>query len=213
MTALTLQKTSGKRLGAIFIDLGLIEPPTLIELLAEQLGLAVADLRRMAPEPDAIAALSESSAGVRAMPLRVTSAGLDVAVADPDVVERLEEATGRSVRALLATPSDIDQAIEQFYKNTEQVGEAVRAFETLQAARAPEEAAPRPVVDENAPVVQVVNLILEQAVRDRASDVHIEPARRWCASATAPTARCTRCSTLPESMALSLVSRIKIMAN
>ncbi len=120
--------------------------------------------------------------------------------------------TGRQVTLLLAPVSDIRRAIETSYKATAKVDEAVKAFETLAVERVVEET-PKAVVDENAPIVQVVTLILEQAVRDRASDVHIEPLDGRLRVRNRTDGALHEVLSLPESMAQSLVSRIKVMAN
>ena len=89
--------------------------------------------------------------------------------------------------------SDIRREIETSYKATAKVDEAVKAFETLAVERVVEDT-PKAVVDENAPIVQVVNLILEQAVRDRVPPT-CTSSRSTIASgcASASTVRCTRC--------------------
>ena len=115
-----------------------------------------------------------------ALPVRLTAKGIDIAVADPrddDAPGDLAHVDRAPSTLLVAPPYEIEQAIERSYKNTALVDNAVRAFESMQPTLEPEETSLRPgtTVKANAPVVQVVNLILEQAIRDRASDVHIEP--------------------------------------
>ncbi|HEX7525204.1 MAG TPA: ATPase, T2SS/T4P/T4SS family, partial [Gaiellaceae bacterium] len=215
--ALAEHSASGKRLGSFLVDLGLLHERDVLAVLAEQLSLDVVDLRRQSPEPDAIAALSEVVArDLTVVPLRRGKAGLQIAVADPlapGLLDRLQSATGARVELLLAPASDIRQAIENSYKATARVGEAVRAFEVLQGSRPEEEDTSRSVVDANAPIVQVVNLLLEQAVRDRASDVHIEPRDDRVRIRNRTDGALHEVLSLPASMAQSLVSRIKIMSD
>jgi type IV pilus assembly protein PilB len=208
---------SGKRLGTFLVDAGLLDERALVAALAEQFGTRVADLRRESPSPDAITALSEKDARAHtAIPFRRTERQIAVVVADPTepgLVSTLSRATGGlGVALLLAPVSDIRRAIETSYKATAKVDEAVRAFETLAVDRVVEET-PKAIVDENAPIVQVVNLILEQAVRDRASDVHIEPLGDRLRIRNRTDGALHEVLSLPESMAQSLVSRIKVMAN
>jgi type IV pilus assembly protein PilB len=212
--ALAVQQSSDLRLGEILLQLDLLLPQVVVDALASQRGLRVVDLRRIAPEADAIASLPESVARkLHVLPLRKTATGLDVAVADPDIEAQLRDEAHLDVRLFLAPETEIDQGIEQFYKSTEQVGDAVRAFESLQAARGPEEAVVRAVVDANAPIVQVVNLILDQAVRDRASDVHVEPTADLVRIRNRKDGALHTVLELPATMGLSLVSRLKIMAD
>ncbi|MGZ8766294.1 MAG: GspE/PulE family protein, partial [Acidimicrobiia bacterium] len=171
--------STGKRLGAFLVEAGLIDEQILAAALAEQYGLHVADLRHEAPNPEAITTVTEKMAReLSVIPFRCNDRQIAIVVADPTqpgLASTLGEVTGRQVTLMLAPASDIRRAIETSYKATAKVDEAVRAFETLKIERVIEET-PKAVVDENAPIVQVVTLILEQAVRDRASDVHIEPA-------------------------------------
>ncbi len=207
---------TGKRLGAFLVDAGLIDELILVAALAEQFGLHLADLRREAPNPDAIATISEDMAReLSVVPFRCNDRQIAIVAADPtqpNLAATLGEVTGRRVTLLLAPVSDIRRAIETSYKATAKVDEAVRAFETLAIDRVVEET-PKAVVDENAPIVQVVKLILEQAVRDRASDVHIEPLAGRVRVRNRTDGALHEVLSLPESMAQSLVSRIKVMAN
>ena len=208
--------STGKRLGAFLVDAGLIDEQVLAAALAEQFGLHLADLRREAPSVDAIATVTEKAARELAViPFRCNDRQVAIIVADPTppgLVSTLTEMTGRQVTLLLAPVSDIRRAIETSYKATAKVDEAVRAFETLAVERVVDET-PKAVVDENAPIVQVVTLILEQAVRDRASDVHIEPLDGRLRVRNRTDGALHEVLSLPESMAQSLVSRIKVMAN
>ena len=113
-----------------------------------------------------------------AVPLQRDADHLYVVVADPTtggLREELERVTGETVVLVLAPPSEVPRVLDQSYQALAGVAEQVREFEITSSTGARTAAADREEVDENAPVVQVVNLILEQAVRDRASDVHIEP--------------------------------------
>ena len=153
-----------------------------------------------------------------ALPVRMSAEGIEIAVSDPRdaaVLEALREATGMNVRLLVAPRSDIEQALERSYKNTAMVDNAVRAFESMQSALEPEDANLRPAttVKANAPIVQVVNLILEQAIRDRASDVHIEPEEDSVRVRNRTDGALREVLTLPAAMAIPLVSRIKVMAD
>ncbi len=208
--------STGKRLGAFLVDAGQIDEQVLAAALAEQFGLHLADLRREAPDADAIATIPEKKARELALiPFRANERQVAVVVSDPTqpgLAATVAEITGRQVTLLLAPVSDIRRAIETSYKATAKVDEAVRAFETLKVERVVDDT-PKAVVDENAPIVQVVTLILEQAVRDRASDVHIEPLDTRVRVRNRTDGALHEVLSLPESMAQSLVSRIKVMAN
>jgi type IV pilus assembly protein PilB len=217
-TALLEQPAAGKRLGLLLVDEGVLDERDLAGALAAQFGLEVVDLRRTAPEPEAIACLPEAAAReLTAIPIRRTERGLDVAIADPlenEIATRISDTAAHRVTLLLATESDIRLAIENSYKATARVGQVVKVYEALAEERVREAQVATPaVVDENAPIVQVVSLVLEQAVRDRASDVHIECVDGRVRVRNRTDGALHEVLSLPVSMAQPLISRIKVMAD
>jgi type IV pilus assembly protein PilB len=218
--ALTAQTGSGKRLGHLLVELGLLPERTLVEVLAEQLGMSVADLRRVDVDPEVVALLPEEDARrLCAIPLRREGVRIDVAVADPlgeDLLTSLIETLESPVRLLLAPKSDVERAIETSYTPTADLGDALRVFEARMEERRAQlatESTAQTTVDENAPVVKVVNLILEQAVRDRASDVHIEPMMDRVRVRVRTDGALHEVMSLPAGMGAPLVSRIKVMSD
>ncbi|HEX2577896.1 MAG TPA: GspE/PulE family protein [Aquihabitans sp.] len=184
--------------------------------VAEDHGLRVASLDDVSFDPRAVALLSEDLAReLRAVPLTLTQERVAVAIADPttpDLLDRLTGAMGRPVDLVLASEADVEAAIDRAYGAASTVSTAVRMFE----ARVSERAAPVAAaseVDANAPVVQVVSQILTQAVRDRASDVHIEPMGERVRVRNRVDGALHEVLSLPQSMSQALVSRIKIMAD
>jgi type IV pilus assembly protein PilB len=217
--ALTGQAGSGKRLGEYLVDTGILEERDLAGALADQFGLEVVDLRKSVPSDDAVASLVEEKAREwLAIPLRRTEFGYDVAVADPSepaLVDQLRDQLHQPAKLYVAGVSDVRRAIDVAYKATSRVGEHVRVFEERAQARL-DKHIDEPVsqtVDENAPVVQVVNLILSQAVTERASDVHIEPMDDRLRIRNRVDGALHEVLSLPVGMGPALVSRIKVMAN
>ncbi|TMK43698.1 MAG: hypothetical protein E6G55_12120, partial [Actinobacteria bacterium] len=90
--ALIQQAASGKRLGSLLVELGALDEVALAGALSEQLGIPLADLRKGSPDDGAIALLPESVARAHtAIPIRLTDAGLEVAMADPMDTEAIRE--------------------------------------------------------------------------------------------------------------------------
>ena len=215
--ALEHQRGSGKRLGEALVDMGALDERDLVEALADFFGLSVTHLRRDAPEPGALALLPEAVARENlVIPVHLDGDVLHVAVAQPsdDLRFALTEASGYSVRLTLAPASDIRWAIDRSYQAIGGVGKMVQAFEAVEGTRKrPTRAAEKPAsVAENAPVVQVVDSILTQAIRDRASDVHIEPSQDAVFVRFRIDGALKDVLELPVAMGMGLVSRIKIMA-
>ncbi|HVA09759.1 MAG TPA: GspE/PulE family protein [Acidimicrobiales bacterium] len=214
--ALDVQAETGGRLGEILVETGVLDERGLVEGLAAFFGMPVADLRRTKPEPDALALIPEAIAREnQAVPIRIDSDGLHVAVAEPSDQLRfhLAETAGRPVRLLIAPLSDIAWAIDNSYLAIGGVAQLVQAFEVTEGSRKKTtEVAATETIADNAPVVQVVDRILTQAMRDRASDVHIEPADDVVRVRFRIDGALKEILILPAAIGLGLVSRIKIMA-
>jgi type IV pilus assembly protein PilB len=215
--ALLQQSSSGKRIGALLVELGAVNERDLARMLSQQLDIPLIDLSHREISPEAIALLPESMARAHhAIPVSVDEDGVVVAVADPsmELAQILANTTGKAVHLAIAPQSDVLRAINGAYRALGQIQRHVEAFEQVEAPRRTAE----PVVitqemAEDAPVVQVVNLILTQAFRDRASDVHIEPqGDRVRVRYRIDGALHDAIDPLPGSMAPAITSRIKIMA-
>jgi type IV pilus assembly protein PilB len=214
--ALETQRESGGRLGELLVQAGVVDERDLVGVLAEFFGMAVADLRRYKPDTDALALVPEELARQNlAIPIRLDDEGLHVAVAEPSDGLRfiLAEKSGRPVRLMLAPLSDVHWAIDNNYRAIGGVAQLVQAFEAVEGSRKKTVDATAPdVVADDAPVVQVVDRILTQAMRDRASDVHIEPSEDVVRVRFRIDGALKEILVLPAAMGLGLVSRIKIMA-
>ncbi|HEY6471707.1 MAG TPA: GspE/PulE family protein [Acidimicrobiales bacterium] len=213
--ALALQAGSGKRLGEILVDMGALDEQRLVDALADFFDMPVTHLRRDAPDPAALALVPEEIAREHlVIPVHIDGDGLRVAVAQPsdDLRFLLSETSGRSVRLQLASVSDIRWAIDRSYKATGGVGKMVQAFEAVERTRKRDvRTGTTGLVTENAPVVQVVDSILTQAIRDRASDVHIEASQDVIYVRFRIDGALKDVLELPVAMGMGLVSRIKIM--
>ena len=216
--ALELQRSSGKRLGEVLVDMGALDERSLVEALADFFGMPVTDLAATSPDPAALALIPESLAREHlVIPVFVDGEGLHVAVSQPsdDLRFMLAETSGRSIRLRLAPISDIRWAVDRSYQALGKVEKAVMAFEAVEVTRKRTVVAEKTasVVDENAPVVQVVDSILTQALRDRASDVHIEPSDGVTYVRYRIDGVLKDVLELPVTMGTGLLSRIKIMAD
>lgn len=213
--ALLQQPQSGKRLGALLVDIGAVNDAALVAALGTQLDLPNADLRSRLPDQDVVAVMPEALARqVGAVPIRVDRDGvLEVAVSDPhqDLARMLEEMTGRSIRMSLATRAEVRRVIDNVYRALADVDHHVAAFTAVHGTRQVT-ARSVDVSADDAPVVQVVNKIVTQALRDRASDVHIEPQDDRTRVRFRIDGALHDVMALPESMGPAIASRLKIQA-
>jgi type IV pilus assembly protein PilB len=212
--ALLQQSASGKRVGALLVEVGALDEHDLAEVLADQLSLALADLSGDTPEPEAVAALPESIArSHNAIPMMKTSETLVIAVADPtqELLALLRQETGLDVTLVVAPMSEIRRAIDNSYRSLTGIEDFVAEFEsTVRTIRGPALTSESTAGD--APVVQVVNKIITQALRDRASDIHIEPQDERLRIRFRIDGALHDVLALPASMAPAITSRLKIMA-
>ncbi|MDQ1486601.1 MAG: type pilus assembly protein PilB [Actinomycetota bacterium] len=216
--ALVQQRVSGKRLGALLVELGALDERDLADALGEHFGLPVVDLRHTPADEAAIGKLAESTArSLSALPLRLDDGVLEIAVADPndDLAAELARAAGMPVRLVVSAATDIKRAIDQRYRALAAIGLHIDAFEATGVLnRRPETAAAAlaSTSTESAPVVQVVNLLITQALRDRASDVHVEPMGDTVRVRFRIDGVLHDVVALPAAMGHGVVSRIKVLA-
>ena len=213
--ALLQQSTGGRRLGAVLTELGVITERDLAHALAQQVGLKVIDLSRTAPDPTVAELLGESKArSLQAIPFSITDDGVvHVALSDPapEIAEDVLRSLARPAQLYVATTSEVRRAIDSTFRALTGVDDHVAAFTATSDVRTTVQ---RTDVDDSAadaPVVRVVNLIITQALRDRASDVHIEPQDGRVRVRYRIDGALHEVLTLPAEMGPAVVSRIKIM--
>ncbi|MCW2681820.1 MAG: type pilus assembly protein PilB [Frankiales bacterium] len=212
--ALLQQAASGKRVGALLVELGAISERDLAEALAEQLSLALVDLGTETPDPEAVAVIPESFARAhQCIPMMRTQDAIIIAVADPSdaLAVQLQSQTRLDVTLVVAPGSEVRRAIDQSYRSLEGIDQFVKAFEATSSTKKAV-ALTSDSQQDDAPVVQVVNKIISQALRDRASDVHIEPQDNRLRIRFRIDGALHDVLALPDAMGPALVSRLKIMA-
>ena len=178
--ALLQQRVSGKRLGALLVELGALDERDLADALGEHFGVPVVDLRHTPADEDAIARLVESTA--RSLE-RTAAAHRRRRARDrgrrPERRPQRLSSPARSampVRLVVAAASDIKRAIDSSYRALAAIGVHIKLSKRPVCRCAGLTARPRrQAATDSAPVVQVVKLLMTQALRDRASDVHVEP--------------------------------------
>lgn len=213
--ALLQQSASGKRVGALLVELGAISERDLAEALAEQLSLALVDLGQETPDPEAVLLLPESVARAHlCIPMMRTDSTVVVAVADPSemLLHQLCQHLGPDVTLVVAPASEVRHAIDASYRSLEGIDEFVQAFEATATTRKATALTSESALDDPAPVVQIVNKVISQALRDRASDVHIEPQDSLLRVRFRIDGALHDVLALPSAMGPALVSRLKIMA-
>ena len=208
---------TGRHLFFVLHESGVISEDALAEEVAKFYHLPMVDLSREDLDPSALDLVTERIARTHMVfPISIMPDGLYVAVAEPSekLAGLLLQTSGQSSAMAVAAVSDVNHAIETNYHALTGVAELVQEFEAgevSQRRQATTQVAD--LADETAPIVQVVNRILSQAIRDGASDVHIEPADDYVRIRNRVDGVLKVVLVLPAAMGLGLVSRIKIMAD
>ena len=173
----------GRSLGRVLIELGYVSEAGLVAILAEQLGLEFIDLTETSLDASAVGLVPETTARRHScIPVRIEDEKLILAMADPAnvvAVDDIRALTKRDVRTVVATKVDVQGAISRYYRldsAAESLAEeAATAHDDEQKSL---EEAVGSAGAEDAPIIKLVNMLITQAVNDRASDIHIEPQER-----------------------------------
>ena len=214
--ALEDQRRTGELLGRILIRMGNLKETELLQTLGDQLGLPVVTLNDRNVDPEALSKVPDEFAmRHQLIPIRTDDAThtLTVAMANPLDVHPLDDlrlVTGYDIQPALASPAEIKRAIEQFYM--EKMIQDIHGQESdLSMDEAPDIADLQKLASE-ALVIQLVNLIIHQAVQERASDIHIEPFERELTVRYRIDGVLREAQNPPRRLHSAIVSRIKILA-
>lgn len=217
---LKLQEVTGKKLGQVIVDRGWVTEQDILKSLSEQLSVPYIRLRADLYDPDVVNLLDKSIAKrLKVLPLFKIRDELSLATADAQAVpsfNEIEERLGCRVRPILARREDILDNINDAYSNSnfasEFVGELEEDFEVIDNQLDQDYAA----IDEVAaasPVINLINSIIQRAVQDHASDIHIEPARGKSRVRFRIDGLLYEVMSPKVELHPALVSRLKVMAN
>ena len=212
--ALEVQAQSGRPIGRVLIDQGLISESDLVRALAKQVGLEFVDLTEH-PIDATIASLIPEGLARRyqALPIAWDDDVLVVAMADPSnvlAVDDIRALTGAQVRSVVATAAQIRDAIDRFHRLDSEVDDlASQAADELGEG---EDLTNVSAVVEDAPIVKFVNLLITQAVADRASDIHVEPTDRDLRIRFRVDGVLHEVMRSPKAIQAGVISRLKVMS-
>ncbi len=182
MSALEEQRKTGKRLGQVLVELKFTDETEIAEAMSQQMKIPLAKIREAKLAPEIIELLPENIVRKNnVIPFELDENNpniLRIAMADPlDIiaVDDISIITNMQIDIMVATPSDIAYAIEKYYGN-EQSAKLAESFAQERMDKNQKLKKEEDGNDEvdNSPIVLLVNKIIEQAVNERASDIHIE---------------------------------------
>lgn len=212
--ALSLQKGTGNKLGAILIAQGWLTEDQLFRVLEEQYQIPYIDINTVYIDPKVPKLINEILARKHmAIPIRLEKNRLTIAMVDPlDIIAKddIRITTGLELDVVISAQQDIARAINRFYDSSERAERAVEDFKSQ--AGADDEVSEEEDADvTNAPMVRLVNTIISQAVKSKASDIHIEPMEKNVRIRYRIDGELREVMSPTKSTHSALVTRIKIM--
>jgi type IV pilus assembly protein PilB len=216
---------SGKPIAEILDDFGLIDTETQLQIIANHLGTEVVSLSNREFTPELLAIVPADAARMyKCVPIEDMGSSVQVALADPldpTTVDQLAYLIHRDIIPVVADPADIEKTINRHYGDTQgSVADMLKelgsdgdiAREAAEAAAAGAGADITSLANET-PIIRFVNLVLFQAVQDRASDIHFEPFEDEFKIRYRVDGALYEMSPPPKHLALPVTSRLKVMAN
>ena len=219
--ALVKQSNFGLKLGQTLIKLGYLTENELITALHQQLGYdVVQDRELMDLDIDIVSLIPEPYAVEnRVLALREEGDGVVVAMADPEnlnVLDSLKKLIGKNIKPVLIADSNLHDAIEKYYKSirtTTEVEDAVGGFEFVAVDEDENEITIGAATEDvDAPVVKLINLIINEAIKAGATDIHIEPLLKVSRIRFRVDGALREVMTPPLGMHASLISLVKVMS-
>jgi type IV pilus assembly protein PilB len=213
--ALVEQAKTGRPLGRILIEQGTISETELVRTLAHQVGLEFIDLNDVTIDGSVTSIVNESLARrYQAIPIGWDDGRLVVAMADPSnvfAVDDIRSLAGAEVHSVVATASQILEIIERIFRDSGEVDEIMAAAKD--EADDDVDLSNLSEVVEDAPIVKFVNLLVNQAVNDRASDIHVEPTENDLRIRFRIDGVLHEVMRSPRSIQAGVISRLKVMAD
>ncbi|MBM2825919.1 MAG: type secretory pathway, ATPase PulE/Tfp pilus assembly pathway, ATPase PilB [Dehalococcoidales bacterium] len=211
-----VQAKDGSKIERILLQERLITPQQLAFFTSLQLRIPFVNLRKEGVRANAVALVPEPIARkYNAIPIDVSDNTLVLAMEDPSDIQAIEELatlTRKRIEPVLSTFQDIQEMIDLTYRVGGEIEEQLSKIPTrFQKARVTEARVSAEAIAQ-APVVRAIDLLIKQAVRDRASDIHIEPQEDRLRVRYRIDGMLHEVMSLPLSVHPPLLSRVKIMA-
>ncbi|MDD5557114.1 MAG: ATPase, T2SS/T4P/T4SS family [bacterium] len=221
--ALAQHKSEGGSIARLLVDKGYVEERLLISCVADHLRIPAVDLGKFRPAPEVMELVPRQTAtAYQAVPLASLGHTLTLAMVDPLNVLALDDIkliTGLEILPVICSPKDFQYAIENYYSakadmarllgRADADGVEVRRLDAEQEINLDDLAERTGEVS----IIKIVNLIIVQAIKSRASDIHIEPFEKDMRLRYRVDGILYESTPPPKHMQSAVVSRIKIMSN
>jgi type IV pilus assembly protein PilB len=226
INAIKTSKTSNKRLGQVLLELGLIDDETLTKAIARQFGLEYINLNNTVIPADAAKIIPEELIRKHnVLPLGMNNGKLKLVISDPsdlDTMDAIRFRLNTELECYLANPTKIRSYIQERFEQTKKeeddrlrhsidatAAELAEAGHELQAETLLAQLAG---ADDEAPIIRLVNLIIDNAYHMRASDIHVEPMTDRVRIRYRVDGVCLDRDAIPKNMQAPLITRLKILS-
>jgi len=211
------EKSGTSPIQQAFIELGFLTKDQVYESIADELGVAYIDLKNFTIEEEQLALLPEEMARkFCVIPVFSMENNLGLAMADPRNVEAIDQVSGYtdlSVDPYLSAEEDILKIIDGYFRKLGSVEEMIEGLDVTRLKEEEEEIPELKDLTDEAPITKLVNLIFAQAVRDEASDIHIEPDEHVLRIRFRIDGVLYEVPSPPKHLKAAITSRIKVMSN
>ena len=178
---------TGKPIGQILADFGLVDGDTQLQIMADHLGTEVVNIDAIEFTPELLKNIPSGTVRMyQCVPIEDFGSALRVALANPlspSAVDEIAYIVGKEVQLVVVDPGAIEKLISKHYgEDSESVGDILKTLgadtdlaKDAAEAAATEDATGMVDLANEVPIVRFVNLVIFQAIQDRASDIHFEP--------------------------------------
>ncbi|NLF96428.1 MAG: Flp pilus assembly complex ATPase component TadA [Candidatus Riflebacteria bacterium] len=219
--ALGKQKVLGKRLGKVLVETGMTNEDSIATTLARQMNIPYLNLNELTVPPEVLTTIPEGI--VRShnlLPVQLTGNLLQISMADPldvFIIDEIHYQTGYELEVAISPESQVEAAIRHYYGTSDSLQNAV---DNIAAERSSEVTLDESFFttfelggeEQSVPIINLVNTIIQQAINDRASDIHIEPDEEIIRVRYRIDGILNELMKAPKTIQSELLSRLKIMA-
>ena len=221
--ALLVQKNTKNKLGVVLVKNGFITEDDLVTVYSMQLGYRKADDELLLNiDPKVASIIPEEFARQNAvLVLEKSNSSIKVAMEDPEditCIDALQRLTGLVPDVLVVGPNTLERALDEVYGEIKKSGEVKEVFEGITVISGDDEKkeevdlSPEKASKEDAPIVKLVNMILQESIKERATDIHIEPQEKNVIVRIRIDGVLQTIMTPPNTSLSGLVTRIKILS-
>ncbi len=219
--ALSKQKVLGKRLGKVLVETGMTNEDSIATTLASQMNIPYLNLNETTLPPEVLTTIPEGIVRSHSLiPVKLEGNRLLMTMADPldvFIIDEINYQTGYELEIAISPESQVEAAIRHYYGTSDSLQNAV---DNIAAERSTEVTLDESFFttfdlgdeEQNVPIINLVNTIIQQAINDRASDIHIEPDEEIIRVRYRIDGILNELMKAPKSIQSELLSRLKIMA-